>query len=178
MILQIHPNYRGVSKISRTVLVKRNLLNVDVKFIHHLQSTPLLHEYTVEVCIDRHSRWDKFSVYDPLLVKETNEHRLQFAFFHAYFFGSWRPRTLPLRRLQFCLWVVSINDDFIACDDVQEECGIIYHSFLQILTDRYSKVFLIVGQHSAQTSLQSKACSAVLREFADKIHNQFQYDSG
>ena len=35
---------------------------------------------TVEVCIDRHSTWDKFPVYDPLLVRETNEHRLQFAF--------------------------------------------------------------------------------------------------
>ena len=64
------------------------------------------------------------------------------------FFGSWRPRTLPLRRLQFCLWVVSINDAFIAYDDVQEECGIVFHSFLQFLTDRYSAVFLILGQHS------------------------------
>jgi len=87
-------------------------------------------------------------VYDILLVKETNEHSLQFAFLHTCFFGSWRPRTLPLRRLQFCLWVVSKNDAFIACDDVQEECGIVFHSFLQFLTDRYSTVFLILGQHS------------------------------
>ena len=63
-------------------------------------------------------------------------------------FGSWRPRSLPLRRLQFCLWVVNINDAFITCDDVQEESGVVYHSFLQFLTDRYSTVFLIVGQLS------------------------------
>jgi len=36
----------GVSKSSRTVLVKRSLLALDVKFLHHLQSTPLLHEYS------------------------------------------------------------------------------------------------------------------------------------
>ena len=36
---------KGVSKSSRTVLVKRSLLTLDVKFLHHLQSTPLLHEY-------------------------------------------------------------------------------------------------------------------------------------
>ena len=28
-----------------TVLVKRSLLTLDVKFLHHLQSTPLLHEH-------------------------------------------------------------------------------------------------------------------------------------
>jgi len=38
--------YKGVSKSSRTVLVKRSLLTLDVKFLHHLQSTPLLHEYS------------------------------------------------------------------------------------------------------------------------------------
>jgi len=38
-------SYKGVSKSSRTVLVKRSLLTLDVKFLHHLQSTPLLHEY-------------------------------------------------------------------------------------------------------------------------------------
>jgi hypothetical protein len=38
--------YNGVSKSSRTVLVKRSLLTLDVKFLHHLQSTPLLHEYS------------------------------------------------------------------------------------------------------------------------------------
>ena len=38
--------YRGVSKSSRTVLVKRSLLTLDVKFLHHLQSTSLLHEYS------------------------------------------------------------------------------------------------------------------------------------
>ena len=37
--------YKGVSKSSRTVLVNRSLLTLDVKFLHHLQSTPLLHEY-------------------------------------------------------------------------------------------------------------------------------------
>ena len=37
--------YEGVSKSSRTVLVKRSLLTLDVKFLHHLQST-LLHEYS------------------------------------------------------------------------------------------------------------------------------------
>jgi len=37
--------YKGVSKSSRTVLVKRSLITLDVKFLHHLQSTPLLHEY-------------------------------------------------------------------------------------------------------------------------------------
>ena len=38
--------YKGVSKSSRTVLVKRSLLALDVKFLHHLQSSPLLHEYS------------------------------------------------------------------------------------------------------------------------------------
>ena len=38
--------YKGVSKSSRTVLVKRSLLTLDVKFFHHFQSTPLLHEYS------------------------------------------------------------------------------------------------------------------------------------
>ena len=38
--------YKGVSKSSRTVLVKRSLLTLDVKFLHHLQSTLLLHEYS------------------------------------------------------------------------------------------------------------------------------------
>jgi len=45
MILQKQPNYKGVSKSSSTVLVKRSLLTLAVKFFHHLQSTPLLHEY-------------------------------------------------------------------------------------------------------------------------------------
>jgi len=38
--------YKSVSKSSRKVLVKRGLLTLDVKFLHHLQSTPLLHEYS------------------------------------------------------------------------------------------------------------------------------------
>ena len=38
--------YKDVSKSSGTVLVKRSLLTLDVKFLHHLQSTPLLHEYS------------------------------------------------------------------------------------------------------------------------------------
>jgi len=38
--------YKDVSKSSRTVLVKRSLLTLDVKFLRHLQSTPLLHEYS------------------------------------------------------------------------------------------------------------------------------------
>ena len=38
--------YKGVSKSSRTVLVKRSLLNVDVKFQHHFHNTPTLHEYS------------------------------------------------------------------------------------------------------------------------------------
>ena len=38
--------YKDVSKSSRTVLVKRSLLTLDVKFLPHLQSTPLLHEYS------------------------------------------------------------------------------------------------------------------------------------
>jgi len=41
-----HQFYKGVSKSSRTVLVKRSLLTLDVKFLHHLQSIPLLHEYS------------------------------------------------------------------------------------------------------------------------------------
>jgi len=36
--------YKYVSKSSRTVLVKR-MLTLDVKFLYHLQSTPLLHKY-------------------------------------------------------------------------------------------------------------------------------------
>ena len=39
-------SYKGVSKSSRIVLVKRSLLTLDVKFLHHLQSTPLLHKYS------------------------------------------------------------------------------------------------------------------------------------
>ena len=38
--------YKDVSKSSRTVLVKRRLLTLDDKFLHHLQNTPLLHEYS------------------------------------------------------------------------------------------------------------------------------------
>jgi len=38
--------YKDVSKSSRTVLVKRSFLTLDVKFLHHLQSTPLLYEYS------------------------------------------------------------------------------------------------------------------------------------
>ena len=38
--------YKGVSKSSRTLLVKRSSLTLDVKFLHHLQSTPLLHKYS------------------------------------------------------------------------------------------------------------------------------------
>ena len=34
-----------VSKSSMTVLVNSSLPTLDVKFLHHLQSTPLLHEY-------------------------------------------------------------------------------------------------------------------------------------
>ena len=37
--------YKDVSKSSRTELVKRSLLTLDVKFLH-LQSTPLVHEYS------------------------------------------------------------------------------------------------------------------------------------
>ena len=39
-------NYKDVSKSSKTVLVKRSLLTLDGKFLHHLQSTPILHEYS------------------------------------------------------------------------------------------------------------------------------------
>ena len=35
--------YKNVSRSSRALLVKRSLLTLDVKFLHHLQSTPLLH---------------------------------------------------------------------------------------------------------------------------------------
>jgi len=42
----IFEKYKGVSKISMTGLVKRSLLTLDVKFLHHLQSTHLLHEYS------------------------------------------------------------------------------------------------------------------------------------
>jgi len=38
--------YKGVSKSSRTVLVKRSLLTLDIKFFHQLQSTPLLHKFS------------------------------------------------------------------------------------------------------------------------------------
>ena len=38
--------YKDVSKSSRTVLLKRSLLTLDVKFLYHLQSIPLLHEYS------------------------------------------------------------------------------------------------------------------------------------
>ena len=39
-------NTRMYPKVPRAVLVKRSLLTLDVKFLHHLQSTPLLHEYS------------------------------------------------------------------------------------------------------------------------------------
>ena len=39
-------SYKGISKSCKTVLVKRSLLTLDVKFLHHLQSTSLLHEYS------------------------------------------------------------------------------------------------------------------------------------
>ena len=38
--------YKCVSISSRTVLLKRSMVTLDVKFLHHLQSTPLLHEYS------------------------------------------------------------------------------------------------------------------------------------
>ena len=87
-------------------------------------------------------------MYDPLLVKETNQHRLQFAFLGLGYPGS------SIAKIAVLSLVVSINDAFIACDDVQEDCGIVYHSFLQFLTDRYSTVFLILGQqtHSVQNA--------------------------
>ena len=44
-LLILSSTYKDVSKSSRTVLVKRSLLTLDVKFLHHLQSSPLLHEY-------------------------------------------------------------------------------------------------------------------------------------
>ena len=37
---------QGCIQKFRTVLVKRSSLTLDVKFLHHLQSTPLLHEYS------------------------------------------------------------------------------------------------------------------------------------
>jgi len=45
-VIKLEVEYKDVSKSSRTVLVKRSLLALDVKFLHHLQSTPLLHEYS------------------------------------------------------------------------------------------------------------------------------------
>ena len=42
----VYALYKDVFKISRKVLVKRSLLTLDVKFLHHLQRTPLLHEYS------------------------------------------------------------------------------------------------------------------------------------
>jgi len=44
--MHVYMIYKGISKNSRTVLVKRSLLTLDVKFLHHLQSTPLLHKYS------------------------------------------------------------------------------------------------------------------------------------
>ena len=38
--------YEDVSKSSRTVPVKRSLLTLEGKFLHHLHSTSLLHEYS------------------------------------------------------------------------------------------------------------------------------------
>ena len=38
--------YKNVYKRSSAVLVKRSLLTLEVKFLHHLQSTPLLREYS------------------------------------------------------------------------------------------------------------------------------------
>ena len=42
----VYPLYKDVSKCSRMVLVKRSLLSLDIKFLNHLQSAPLLHEYS------------------------------------------------------------------------------------------------------------------------------------
>ena len=42
ILIQFIPKaYKDVSKSSRTVPVKRSFLALDVKFLHHLQSTPL-----------------------------------------------------------------------------------------------------------------------------------------
>ena len=38
--------YNDVFKSSRTVLVKRSLPTLDFRFLNHLQSTPLLHEFS------------------------------------------------------------------------------------------------------------------------------------
>ena len=38
--------YKFVSKSSRTVLVNRSMVTLDVKFLCHLQSTPLMQEYS------------------------------------------------------------------------------------------------------------------------------------
>ena len=43
IILKLH---KVVSKSSMTVLVNNSLPTLDVKFLHHLQSTTLLHEYS------------------------------------------------------------------------------------------------------------------------------------
>ena len=39
-LTEYFPTYKDVSRSSRTVLVKRSLLTLDVKFLYHLQSTP------------------------------------------------------------------------------------------------------------------------------------------
>ena len=44
--MSLRSRYKDVSKSSRRILVKRSFLTLDVKFLHHLQSTPLSHEYS------------------------------------------------------------------------------------------------------------------------------------
>jgi len=82
------------------------------------------------------------------LFKETNEHNHQISFLHTCYLGSSKPRNLQFRILQRCVWFVTIKFIFVACDDVQEKSGIIVQRLLQIVTDVYSILLLILGQNS------------------------------
>ena len=83
-------------------------------------------------------------MYDPLLAKETNEHSFQFAFFIRAFW-VFETQDSSIAKIAVLSLVRKHKRYFIACDDVQEECGIVYQFpsvpdrwLLECLSDRGS----------------------------------------
>ena len=53
-------------------------------------------DFPIKSLIDSLSWWHKFLVDDHLIVKKTNEHRLDFGFAHSRFLGTARICSVPL----------------------------------------------------------------------------------